>query len=257
MKLGFVTYQIGAEWDVPTLISMCNAAGMAGVELRTTHAHGVEVELSAAERAEVRQRFADGGVEIAGLGSAFEYHAVDPAVVRENVGGTIAYAQLAADLGCPGIKVRPNGLQTEAGIPEEKTLEQIGLAVRECAQAAADLGVAVRVEVHGRETQEPRRMRTIIDHADHDNAYLCWNSNPGEPVNGSIDEAYGLLRHKIGLVHINELHTDYPWRDLFARLQRDGYTGYTLAEIQGNADGERLLRYYRALWEAYQPPATA
>ena len=247
MKLGFVTYQIGAEWDVPTLISMCNAAGMSGVELRTTHAHGVEVELSAAERAEVRQRFADGGVEIAGLGSAFEYHAVDSAVVRENIDGTIAYAQLAADLGCPGIKVRPNGLQTEAGIPEEKTLEQIGLAVRECAQAAADLGVAVRVEVHGRETQEPRRMRTIIDHADHDNAYLCWNSNPGEPVNGSIDEAYGLLRHKI----------DYPWRDLFARLQRDGYTGYTLAEIQGNAGGERLLRYYRALWEAYQPPATA
>ena len=76
-------------------------------------------------------------------------------------------------------------------------------------------------------------------------------------MNGSIDEAYGLLRHKIGLVHINELHTDYPWRDLFTKLHRDGYTGYTLAEIQGNADGERLLRYYRALWEAYQPPATA
>ena len=223
MKLGFVTYQIAAEWDVPTIIRMCAATGFSGVELRTTHAHGVEVELSAAERAEVRQRFADAGVEIAGLGSAFEFHAIDPAVVRQNIDGTIAYAQLAADLGCPGVKVRPNGLQTEAGIPEEKTLEQIGLALRECAQAAADLGVAVRVEVHGRETQEPRRMRTIIDHADHDNAFLCWNANPGEAVDGSIDEAYGLLRHKIGLVHINELHNAYPWRDLFAKLHRDGY----------------------------------
>ena len=257
MKLGFVTYQIAAEWDVPTIIRMCAATGFSGVELRTTHAHGVEVELSAAERAEVRQRFADASVDIAGLGSAFEFHAIDPAVVRQNIAGTIAYAKLAADLGCPGVKVRPNGLQTEAGIPEEKTLEQIGLAVRECAQAAADLGVAVRVEVHGRETQEPRRMRTIIDYADHDNAFLCWNSNPGEAVNGSIDEAYGLLRDKIGLVHINELHNAYPWRDLFAKLHRDGYTGYTLAEIPANPDGERILRYYRALWEAHQPSATA
>ena len=66
-------------------------------------------------------------------------------------------------------------------------------------------------------------MRTIIDHADHDNAFLCWNANPGEAVNGSIDGAYGLLRHKIGLVHINELHNAYPWRDLFAKLHRDGY----------------------------------
>ena len=254
MKLGFVTYQIAAEWDLPTLIRMCTATGFSGVELRTTHAHGVEVELSAVERAEVRRTFADAGVDIAGLGSAFEYHATDPAIVRRNIDGTIAYAKLAADLGCPGIKVRPNGLQTEAGVPEEKTLEQIGLALRECARAAADLGVAVRVEVHGRETQQPSRMRTIIDHADHDNAYLCWNSNPGEAVNGSIDEAYELLRHKIGLVHINELHhADYPWRDLFAKLSRDGYTGYTLAEIPANPDGERILRYYRALWEAYQP----
>lgn len=252
MKLGFVTYQIGAGWDVGQIIRTCAATGFAGVELRTTHAHGVEVELSAAERADVRARFADAGVEIAGLGSAFEFHAVDPAVVRRNIAGTIAYARLAADLGCPGVKVRPNGLQTGAGVPEEKTLEQIGLALRECAQAAAGLGVAVRIEVHGPRTQHPRRMRAIIDHADHDNAFICWNSNPGEVVDGSIDEAYALLRHKIGLVHITELHTAYPWRDLFTKLHRDGYAGYTLAEIPGSPDAERILRYYRALWDAYR-----
>lgn len=251
MKLGFVTYQIGAEWDLAAIIRTCAATGFSGVELRTTHAHGVEVALSAAERADVRKRFSDAGVEIAGLGSTFEFHAVDPAVVRANVAGAIAYAQLAADLGCPGVKVRPNGLQTAAGIPEERTLEQIGLALRQCAQAAAGLGVAVRIEVHGHETRQPRRMRSIIDHADHDNAFICWNSNEDEAVNGSIDEAYELLRHKIGLVHINELHNAYPWRDLFAKLRSDGYTGYTLAEIPGSQDAERILRYYRALWDAY------
>ena len=120
MKLGFVTYQIGAEWDVATLIRMCIATGFSGVELRTTHAHGVELELSAIARAELRKTFTDAGVEIAGLGSAFEFHDTDPAIVRRNIDGTIAYARLAADLGCPGIKVRPNGLQTEAGVAEGK-----------------------------------------------------------------------------------------------------------------------------------------
>ena len=52
-------------------------------------------------------------------------------------------------------------------------------------------------------------------------------------------------------MHVNELHNAYPWRDLFAKLRSDGYTGYTLAEIPGSQDAERILRYYRALWDAY------
>ena len=254
MKLGFVTYQIGKDMDVPTLIDVCQKTGFQGVELRTTHAHGVESTLSAAERQAVRKQFEDGGVEIAGIGSAFEYHAVEESEVKENVAGTIEYAQLAADLGCPGVKVRPNGLQVENGIPEEKTLEQLGLALRECGQAAADLGVAIRVEVHGRDTKRPDRMRTMIDHADHDNVYICWNSDFGEVVDGTIEEAWNLLGSKIGLVHITELwKTEYPWADLFARLSSSGYDGYTLAEIPANDDPERILHYYKAVWDAYQP----
>ena len=50
MQLGIVTYSIGKDWDLDTLIANCEETGFDGVELRTTHAHGVEVELSAAER---------------------------------------------------------------------------------------------------------------------------------------------------------------------------------------------------------------
>jgi sugar phosphate isomerase/epimerase len=251
MKLGIVTYQIAHDWDVATILKRCSELGYSGIELRTTHAHGVEVSLTSEARAEIKQRFADAGVEIAGLGSAFEFHAAEPEIVRENIDGTIEYARLAADLGCPGVKVRPNGFQEDRGIPIEKTLEQIGLAVRECAEAADDLGVAVRVEVHGRGTSEPKHMRTIMDHADHPNAYVCWNSNPGEPINGSIKEPFDLLKHKIGLVHMTELHTSYPYRELFSLLKAEGYDGYTLAEIPTNEDPERVLKYYKALWEAY------
>ncbi len=253
MKLGFVTYQIGHAWDIQTIIDMCQKTGFQGVELRTTHAHGVESSLTSKERETVKRQFADGGVDIAGLGSAFEYHSADPDEVRNNINGTIEYARLAADLGCTGIKVRPNGFQTEQGISEEQTLEQIGKAVGECAAAAEDLGVQIRVEVHGRGTQKPSHMRTIMDHADHPNAYICWNSNFGEVNNGSIRENFNLLKHKISLVHITEIYKpQYPWRELFACLEQEGYNGYTLAEIPASPEPERLMGYYKALWEAYQ-----
>jgi sugar phosphate isomerase/epimerase len=35
MKLGMVTYQWGAEWDLPTIFRNCKQTGYEGVELRT------------------------------------------------------------------------------------------------------------------------------------------------------------------------------------------------------------------------------
>ena len=110
MKLGLVTYNMAKEWDIPTIIEHCEATGFQGVELRTTHAHNVEVNLSAAERRDVRKQFEDSSIELAGLGSAFEYHSPDSDELRQNIEGTKVYSQLAADVGAPGVKVRPNGL---------------------------------------------------------------------------------------------------------------------------------------------------
>ena len=47
MHLGLVTYNLAKDWDLATIIQNCQESGFEGVELRTTHAHGVEVELSA------------------------------------------------------------------------------------------------------------------------------------------------------------------------------------------------------------------
>jgi hypothetical protein len=59
MKLGTVTYNLAKDWDVPTIIKNCSEAKFEGVELRTSHKHGVEVTLSQTQRAEVKKRFAE------------------------------------------------------------------------------------------------------------------------------------------------------------------------------------------------------
>src|ERR1043165_67992 len=106
MKLGIVTYNIAKDWDVPTIIKNCAETKFQGVELRTTHKHGVEVNLTKEQRAEVRKRFADSPVQLMGLGSAFDYHTPDQAKLRADIGATKEYIVLAQDVGATGVKVR-------------------------------------------------------------------------------------------------------------------------------------------------------
>ena len=84
LKLGLVTYNLGKDMDLPTLISNCEKTGFEGVELRTTHAHKVEVNLSASEREDVKKRFADSPVTLVSLGSAFEFQMPDQEVLAKS-----------------------------------------------------------------------------------------------------------------------------------------------------------------------------
>jgi sugar phosphate isomerase/epimerase len=254
MKLGLVTYQLGKDWDVPTLIEKLTALKYQGVELRTTHAHGVEDRLSKAQRAEVKKRFAESAVELVGLGSTFEYHSADPAVVKQNVEGTKRYCELAKDVGAQGVKVRPNGHNEDKGIPRGETLDQIGRALRECGEAARENGVEIRVEMHG-SVGDAVDMRRMIDAADHPNVWLCWNSNTRFDVDerGSVEGDFNLVKDKIGLVHLHDLTDEsYPWGELLGLLKGSGYEGYCLAECApASSDPERVLAYFRALYYAY------
>jgi sugar phosphate isomerase/epimerase len=252
LKLGTVTYNIAKDWDVPTIIKNLTEVGMEAVELRTTHAHGVEIALSPAARAEVRKRFEDSPVKIGGLGTTCEYHAADPAVVRKNVEETKAWVALAKDIGSPGVKVRPNGLPKE--VPEEKTLEQIGKALAECGAAAQDQGVKIQLEVHGAGTARLPRIRTIMDHAgNHPGVRVCWNSNQTDLEDGGFEPAFALVKNQIGQVHMRDLFVaEYPWRALFSGLAAMKFDGYCFAEIPESTDPVRVLKYYAALFRAYQ-----
>jgi sugar phosphate isomerase/epimerase len=251
-QLGIVTYNIAKDWDLDTILKKLEALGYDGVELRTTHAHKVEVNLNKAQREAIRGRFEDSVVQLAGLGSTFEYQASDPAVVRANIEGTKEYVRLAHDIGAPGVKVRPNGISRGADL--DATLRQIGRALHEVGEDADDFGIQIRVEVHGAVTQELQNFAKILWYADHPNIFACWNSNPTDVKDGTIKETFALVANRIREVHLRDLTDEaYPWRELFSLLKAQKYEGFTLAEIPESRDPDRVLKYFRALWMAYQP----
>ncbi|HJZ53648.1 MAG TPA: TIM barrel protein [Gemmataceae bacterium] len=253
-KLGLVTYNVPANWDLPTILRVCKEVGIAAVECRTTHKHGVEPTLNADQRKRVKQQFADAGIVFWGCGSVCEFHSEDPAVVKKNIEECKLFVGLVKDIGGHGVKVRPNGVPK--GADPQKTFEQIGKALIECGKAASEAGIEIWVEVHGAVTAVPKNIKSIMDACGHPAVGLTWNSNGTDIENKSVKPAFELLKPWIRSCHINDLTNDakgvYPYRELFTLFKGIGYDRYTLCEVGKTYEvneGTQFLKEYKAMWE--------
>lgn len=251
IKLGLVTYNLAKDWDIETIIKNCEKTKYQGVELRTTHAHKVELYLSKEDREKVKKQFQDSKVELVCLGSIYDFHTPDQAKLRTDIAAAKEYILLAKDTGAKAIKVRPNGFPE--GVPKEKTLEQIGKSLGELAAYGADQGIKVWVEVHGSQTCQLPNMKVMLDTANNANLGAVWNCNREDLSGDGFEANFKLIENKITHVHLKELSDEtYPYRKLYENLSRIGFTGYTCAEIDSSNDPIRLMQYYRALFLTYQ-----
>ena len=250
MKLGFVTYLWGKDWDQDTLIKNLTATNILGVELRVEHAHKVSTALTAEERKTVRKKFSDSPVQIVGMGTNQQYDYPEAAKLRESIEQTKAFFQLSHDIGGSGVKVKPN--QFRAGIPHEKTIEQIGLALNELAKFGADMGQKLRLEVHGNETQELPNIKAIMDVANHPNATVCWNCNAQDLIGNGLEANFNLVKDRLGdICHVRELDdTTYPYQDLMNLFLKNKYEGWILLECRTDpADKVKALISQREIFE--------
>ena len=232
MRLGLVTYQWGRDWDLPTLITNCEATGYGGVELRVQHAHKVESNLTAIQRKEVKKRFNDSSVQCIGYGSNFEYHSTDPIILKKNIDQTKEYIKLCKDIGATGIKIKPNYLPPE--VSKEKTIAQIAQSFNECGKFAQDYGQLVRVEVHGNLTQEIPNMKAIFDQVTEPNVKICWNCNEQDLLPPGLEPNFNSVKKWFGdTVHIRELNDEsYPYQQLFDLFTQNGYKEWILLEAR-------------------------
>ena len=254
MRSALLTYNMAAEWDLDTLLEKCATLGFEGVELRTDreHAHGIEVEIGAAEREAARRKFADAGVEIAGLSSGCAFDATDPDELAWNLTRAKAHLDLAADLDAGGVKVFGNKAHVNEGVPLEQTVAQIGRALADGDMRRARCAGAVR---DARGFTAPEVCNEIMARAgDGPGICLIYNCNNEFDVdsNGSVATSYRAVAPRIGHVHIHDLaDPDFPYLELMRLLVADGYDGWCSSELQDSPDRERVLRFQVALWRAY------
>ena len=244
IRFGLVTYQWGKDWDLPTLITNCTKAGTLGVELRTTHKHGVEPSLNEAERTDVRKRFADSDVKCVGIGSNERYDSPDAETLKKAIEATKAFIVLSHDVGGSGVKVKPDSFQKD--VPREKTIEQIGKSLNQVAEFADGFGQQIRLEVHGQCCQLPT-IKAIMDVADNPNVAVCWNSNPQDLEEPGLEHNFNLVKSRFGeTVHIHRLESKaYPHQqllDLFVKLDYSGWLMLEEGEVPKDPAAELLAQ---------------
>jgi sugar phosphate isomerase/epimerase len=248
MGFGLVTYLWGADWDLLSLLKHCEAAEIFGVELRTTHKHGVEPFLNSAQRADVKKRFDDSPVECLGPGSNERFDHTDAEALKAAITEAKAFIQLSHDIGGSGVKVKPNDFQKD--VPKEKTIEQIGRSLRELAEFGSGFGQQVRLEVHGDMSELPT-IRKIMEVADHPDARVCWNSNPEDLLGKGLAHNFDLVKDYFGrTAHVRELNVGtYPYSKLIEQFVRMDYDGWVLLEARTKpADPVLALKEQMALF---------
>ncbi len=250
MKLGLVTYLWGKDWEIPTIIRNCKEANIQGVELRVEHAHGVTLDLTPAQRKEVRKQFAGSPVEIIGMGTNEQYDWPDPQRLKESVETTKKWLHLSKDIGGSGVKVKPN--QFREGIPHEKTIAQIGTALNDLGQYALDMGQQIRLEVHGNETQLLPNIKAIMVHVQNKGATVCWNCNDQDLDGKGLEYNFNLVKNRFGdICHVRELNVgDYPYQQLTDLFVKMNYDGWILLECRTDPEDKvAALKEQRAVWE--------
>lgn len=252
LKIGLMTYLLGRDWNIETIIKNCTETGFQSVELRTTHAHGVEVTLTPSQRADVKKRFIDSPLETISLASAFQYHSPDQAELKKNIEGTKEYILLARDVGATGIRVFPNAFPN--GADREKTMEQIGKALAEVGSYANSYGIEIRVCVHGQGTNSVAVIKKIIDYSQSPYVYVNWNCDASDTEGEGLAYHFNSVKDRIKGVHMHDLHDpSYPYRQLFKLLSDSGYSGYCNAEVgRVSCEPVEFMKCYRGLFLALQ-----
>ena len=249
MKLSLLTYQLGTEFKLDELLAVCARYGYKGVECRAQlgHKHGVELEATSQQRAEIKARFEDSPVELAGISTSCRFESRDPAERQEQVDIAKQFIDLAADVGAQRVRVFGNAFPE--GSDKDEVVEDVGRCLHKIGEHAEGSGVDCNLEMHGDFYYWEYALRSVKI-ADHPRIGIVYNCDPREtkwgPISTFLNPVAPYLRH----IHLHNLEAaDYPYPELFRILKNMGYAQFMSLECSGSSDPERVLALYARLFE--------
>ena len=206
MHIAFMTFAT-PTWTIPELLAGAIRYGYDGIEPRTVagHKHGIELELTKPQRAEVRAAFADCGIKMSAIATSISYATPDQARIDERVEETKRYLQFAADLGSPNIRVF--GGQPPEEMDMEAAVEAVAEALARCAQTAADCSVNIALETHDAFSMG-KYAGAVIHKVNHPRVGINWDIAHSVRHGESLDETYAIIKGHVVHSHIHDL--DWP-----------------------------------------------
>jgi hypothetical protein len=257
IKLGLATYQWGMNWDIPTMIANLQKANVLGVELRTQskYKHGMELDLNAAQRAEVKKQFADSPVAVVAIACSERMDWPDPVKLKTAIADAKQYLQLCHDIGASSLRIFPNQFHKE--VPKEKTIDQIARAVNELGTFAESIGQRVDLEAHG-PAGELSTMKAVMDQVTAKAVGVRLNSDKRDATGAGFEANFNLVKDRLArTIHLHNLKdTVFPYQQMFSLLSKAGWEGWTLMEnTEKEPDLVAAMIEQRKIWENFMEKA--
>lgn len=200
MKIGFSS-AVCPEWDLETAVTKAKQLGFDGVELHTLRGqqHLPLLPELASDPIGVRQLFSENGVECVCLSTSATLVSRSRRTVAEQKGVVIEFAELAAQIGCPYVRLgagKANRLE-----PRQTVLCRIADGLASLAPIMSRLGVTLLVE-NGRDFPGSAYMWHLIDGVGHTAVRCCWNQCHAMSALERSTRSIPRLGNKISLVHL-------------------------------------------------------
>jgi len=193
MKLAFST--LGCpDWDISHVAKKAAEYGFDGVELRIKGDRHVDPEMSAAERRNVREMFAERGIKISALAGYTVFDGDDVAALEINGEALLKNAGLASDLQSPYIR----------SFPGDRGITSRGAEVlhRYCEKVKA-LGVTVLMETHD-SMKTGRQAAKLLEDVNSDGLAILWDIHHSIGYGEKPDETWEAAGAHIRHLHVKD-----------------------------------------------------
>lgn len=201
MKYAFMSFSC-PDLSFDEMIDVAVKYGYDGVEPRigSGHKHGLEVDSDKYFRDKCRAKAAEENVSICCLASSCKFATPDD---RENALNELPrMIDLAADAGCPRIRVFGGGLPEE--MERDEAIDQVSEALLQLADEAAGKDVTLCMETHDAWCN-PHHVREVMEKVNHPGVAVNWDIMHPVRVEGkSMEESYKALAPWIRHVHFHD-----------------------------------------------------
>jgi sugar phosphate isomerase/epimerase len=253
MKVSFSTLAC-PDWTLPQIIAIAVGESYDGIELRFVQGEDSLWKLpvfSGKELASTKRALADHALTISCLDTSCRFDSPDAAERGRWIIEGERMADLAAELGAPGVRVF--GDTIHAGADRASTQEWVADSIRTLAEITEARGVEVWIENHG-DFAAAKETAAILGQAACQRVGAVWDpANSFAATREQPAEGAALLKAAIRHIHIKDLRFDQDgWKYVLT-----GEGVFPLLDLKGVLDRLVYERFLSFEWEKKWHPEIA
>jgi len=244
-KISFSTLAC-PDWTMPQIIATAAGERYDGIELRFVQGEDSLWKLpvfSGKELASTKRALADHALTISCLDTSCRFHSPDPAERGRWMVEGERMADLAAELGAPGLRAFGDTIQP--GADRASTQSWIAESIQELAEITAAGGVEIWIENHG-DFAASCETAAILAQADSPRVGIVWDpANSFSAHRERPAEGAAVLHAAIRHVHIKDLRREgNDWKHVLT-----GEGDFPLLELKASLEELKYDRFVSFEWE--------